>query len=442
MINSKNKLFTILIFLVLLALISTSLRLCPIPPKTKIELVFWGLWDDSDVYESFIRDYEKLNPEVKIKYYKKTYQDYEKDLLDALASGKGPDIFTVHHTEIPQYLDKISPLPQELMTVNSFQNLFMDVASFDLIKQNQIYAVPFSIDTLALFYNKDLLYSANISQPPKTWEEFKDYVEKITRYDEAGNIIHSAAAIGTAENVNRSTDMLALLMLQSGVRMVNEDKSEAICDHVVYPSSGKPFSPGKISLKFYTDFANPTKRVYTWNPRMHYSIDAFYEQLTTMMFNYSYNIETIYSKARYLNFGISEMPQIEESPSKVNYANYWAQTVSLRSKYPFQAWDFLLFIATGPKGSPGDNLKTYLKNTYRPTARRDLVNWQKENYPSLEVFVNQALTARSWYQVDSKGIEEIFVKMVEDVVLGKATIEQATKRGAAEVTVLMQKAKK
>lgn len=439
--NDKLK-FKILIFLILLALISTGLKLCPGPPKTKVELVFWGLWDDSDVYESLIKDYEKLNSGVKIEYRKLTYQDYEQELLGAMASGKGPDIFSIHHTWIPRYVDKISPVPAELMTVHQFQNLFMDVASFDFIKGGKIYAVPFSIDTLALYYNKDILYSAGLAKPPETWTEFKDYVEKITRYDEAGNIVQSAAAIGTAENINRSTDILALLMLQSGARMTNDENSEATFDHMVRPATETSFSPGEVALKFYTDFANPEKRVYTWNPRMHYSIDAFYEQEAAMMFNYSYHIETIYNKARYLNFSVSQMPQIEESPTKVNYANYWAQAVSLGSKHSFQAWDFLLFIASGPKENPGNNLKTYLKNTYKPTARRDLVNWQKENYPSLEVFVNQALTAKSWYQADSKEIEVIFSDMIEDVVLGKTTLEEAIKRGAAQVTVLMQKAKK
>lgn len=438
----KKKTFTILILLILLTLISTSFKICPGPSKTEIELVFWNLWDDSDVYESLIKDYEKLNSGVKIKYYKLTYQDYEQKLLEALASDEGPDIFSIHHTWTQQYTNKISPLPQELLTVHEFENLFMDVASFDLIKEGKIYGIPFSIDTLGLYYNKDLLYSAELAEPPKTWKEFKDYVEKITRYDEAGNIVQSGAAIGTAENINRSPDILSLLMLQSGAQMTNEQNSEATFDHVVYPAKGEPFSPGEVALKFYTDFANPTKRVYTWNPRMHYSIDAFYEQVTAMMFNYSYHIQTLYNKARYLNFGVTEMPQIEESPAKVNYANYWAQTVSLRSKHSLQAWDFLLYIAAGPKENPGNNLKTYLENTYKPTARRDLVNWQKENYPSLKVFINQALTARSWEQADTKEIDGIFAKMIEDVVLGKATVEQAVKRGAAEVTVLMQKTRK
>lgn len=436
-----KKIFTILTFLILLTLVSTSFKICPGPPKVKIELVFWSLWDDSDVYEPLIEEYEKLNKEVRIEYSKLTYQEYEQKLLDGLASGQGPDIFSIHHTWLGRYDNKISPVPQELMSTYDFQNLFMDAASFDLIKEGKVYAIPFSIDTLALYYNKDLLYSAGISQPPKTWKEFKDYVEKIIRYDEAGNIAQSAAAIGTAKNINRSTDMLSLLMLQSGAQMANEEKSEATFHHLVHPASGEPFSPGEVALKFYTDFANPTKRIYTWNPRMHYSIDAFYEQSTAMMFNYSYHIQTIYTKAPYLNFSVTEMPQIEESSTKVNYANYWAQTVSLQSKHPFQAWDFLLFIANGPKEKPGENLKTYLKNTYKPTARRDLVNWQKENYPSLKVFINQALTARSWYQADSREIENIFAEIIESVILGKATVQQAIKQGAAGVTVLMQKMK-
>jgi len=42
----------------------------------------------------------------------------------------------------------------------------------DFLYQGQPYASPLSINTLALFYNRDLLNEAGIVLPPVTWEEF------------------------------------------------------------------------------------------------------------------------------------------------------------------------------------------------------------------------------------------------------------------------------
>ncbi len=152
---------------------------------------------------------------------------------------------------------------------------------------------------------------------------------------------------------------------------------------------------------------------------------------TAMMINYSHHIDTIRAKSPYLNFGIAPVPQIKGREFDINYSNYWGLTVSKNAKYPEEAWKFLLYI------SRSDNLKKYLEKAKRPTPRRDLIEWQREN-PDLGVFANQALSARSWYQADNQAIETIFANMVESVVLGAETIEQALEKAADQITILMR----
>ena len=71
------------------------------------ELEFWGVYDDSDIYKELIEDFNRKYPRVKINYYKKNYATYENDLLNAIATGRGPDIMFLHHTWVPKYEDKI-----------------------------------------------------------------------------------------------------------------------------------------------------------------------------------------------------------------------------------------------------------------------------------------------------------------------------------------------
>ena len=322
------------------------------------------------------------------------------------------------------------PQADGFLNFETFRDIFVDVAFQDFVDEDGIYAIPFYVDTLALYYNKDFFNSAAIPMPPATWDEFLNDVEKLTKRDKWGNIERAGIAMGTAENINRSTDILSLLMLQTGAEMTDEAHTKAAFNQVTY-LEGQSFRPGTDALRFYTDFSNPTKRIYSWNRQMPYSIDAFYQGKAATMINYSHRINTIKSRSPYLNFGIASVPQIKDRKFDVNYANYWGQAVSKKSRYPEAAWKLILYLARK------ENVKMYLQAAKRPTSRRDLIQWQKDA-TNLDVFASQALSAKSWYQADSSAIERIFADMIESVVLGAATVEQAINKTADQVNVLMK----
>ena len=394
----------------------------------KVELEFWGVFDDSDVFQTLIADFNETYSNIKINYYKKNSQTYEKDLLEAMATGRGPDIFMIHHTWANRYQDKIWGVPSGLLTLKEFQDSFVDVVVNDFLIDNYITALPLSVDTLALYYNKDIFNTNGIPQPPQTWEEFLTTVEKITIQDDRGNIERAGAALGTSRNINRSTDILSLLMIQSGAQMINEQTNKAAFNQIVN-LNGQSFNPGERALEFYTDFANPLKSVYTWNTRVDYSIDAFYKGEVAMMFNYSYNLPTVRAKSPYLNFDIAPMPQIKSSEKDVNYANYWGMTVSHNTEDINEAWQFIVWL------TQKENAQKYLELTKKPTARRDLIFSQKDD-TDLGVFAQQSLTAYSWPQVDNLSIETVLADMIESVVLGQATINEAINKAVNDINGL------
>ncbi|MBI2062497.1 MAG: extracellular solute-binding protein [Candidatus Yanofskybacteria bacterium] len=396
-------------------------------------LEFWGVFDDRSAFDKVIRDFQAQNPGIKVLYQQFSYEDYERSLIDALASGTGPDIVMIHNTWLPKHGDKLKALPatipglkQPLLTIQSYKADFVDVAFNDFVFNNQIFALPLYVDTLALFYNKDILNSAGITRPPRDWEEFNSDVETITRLDNSGQIIQSAAAIGTARNINRSTDLLSALMIQTGVRMTDADNMGASFAGRV---SNTPV--GELALKYYTDFANSSVRTYTWNDIQHYSVDAFTEGKTAMMFNYSHQAEVLKNKSSRLNFGIAPMPQVSSTDIK-NYANYWGVGVSTGSKNPNEAWKFTAYLASK------EGAQSYLSETLRPSARRDLIELQKNDL-DLGVFAVQALSARSWYQIDNTAIESIFADMIDDVNFRRSSAKDSIENAESRVNVLMQR---
>lgn len=418
------------IAVVLIILLAVGLRKDLNPEPASLEV--WAVYDSREAWGEFIDSYQKENKHISIDFKVKSFNNYEEELIDAFAAGEGPDIFYFHNTWLPKHKSKLNPMPQseEFITARDFENTFMDTAHVDFVDESKIYALPLYIDTLALYYNKNLLSTAGISSPPTTWSKFIEDVEALTKRDQWGNITQSGAAIGTAENINRSTDILFLLMLQTGTKMTDDNNNKAVFNQASYLEK-ESFSPGKEALRFYTDFANPNKRAYCWNRQMSYSIDAFYQGKAAMMINYSHHIQTIKDKASYFDFDVASIPQIADREFDVNYPNYWGLAVSKTSKHSLAAWK-LISVFTQQQ-----NLQNYLEKAQRPTSRRDLVEWQAKD-PYLGIFARQALTARSWYQADSQAIEQIFASMVQSVVVGETKIEQAINKAADQVSALMK----
>jgi multiple sugar transport system substrate-binding protein len=418
--------------------------------KGKAELVIWGVFDDSDAFNPLIKSFNETYAKVKITYYKKTYTDYEKDLVDALAAGRGPDIFMIENDWLPKHVDKIAPIPstskysgEDAMTIADFKNSFVDVTAQDFIyggtdkdgnaQPERIYALPLFVDTLALYWNKDIFNSAGISAPPANWDEFNADVEKLTKRDESNNILISGASIGTVKNINRGSDILMMLMLQTGAEMVSQKKDQATFDKAVL-AENQLYQPGLNSLQFYTNFADPSKKSYTWNNNLDYSIDAFSQGKSAMMINYSFHISTIKAKQPHLRFGIASVPQPKDAQIDVTYPNYWGMTVSASADANKQtyAWIFLKWLTQQTQA------QQYLDKTMRPTARRDLVAHQQDDL-ELGVFAKQSLTARSWFEVDNLAISAIFDEMIDSVNNGKLDAAQAVSQGASQVSILMAK---
>ena len=437
--------------------------------KYNLELEVWGLFDDSDVYNNIFNVYTTyVNTNVaRINYRKFTPDTYKKELIDALATGQGPDIFLIHNTWLPIFGDKVLPAPAQILDEKRFKENFVDVVSDDFLYQGQVYAAPLSINTLALFYNQDLFNEAGIVSPPTTWEEFVADSKKMTRTTVGNNVSRSGAILGTAYNINRSVDIVSALMMQGGAKMVDMERGIAFFDNVVKVEE-ENISAGENALDFYTQFARNSSSMYSWNMNSHYSLDAFSEGWAAMMLNYSWNIATIQAKSPNLKFSVAPMPQLEGKQT-INYANYWAFTVSknkiLNANYAqskslssisnearvAEAWKLISFLTTKMTGTALDVAKQkgaismdydptieYLKKVNTPAARRDLIEMQKKD-PVMGVFAVQNLTAKSWYQIDPEAVEAIFLNMIDEVNKGKSTVREAIKSAGARVTRLMEK---
>lgn len=383
-----------------------------------VTLTYWRVFDGDASIRQIITVYQRLHPNVKIDYRKLRFEEYEREIVNALAEDRGPDIFSIHNTWVDRYLTKIEPMPPEV-AVASFvekgtiqkkteavldvkkgtnprevREKFIDVVASDVLRsmegQERVMGLPYFVDVLALFYNKDSFNNAGIGAPPRNWEEFRtmagsEYLTQLN--DQTGEIVSSAAAIGGSGNIQRAPDILATLMMQNGAQMT--DGSMITFDKVPRSLADSSVHPSVNALTFYTDFASPATDLYTWREDFSDSFEVFQQGLTAMMFGYSYHAQTLRDLQPRLRYGIVPVPQLNPSQQAVS-ANYWIETVSKKTKSKDYAWDFIMF------ATAAEQAKLFLAETKKPTALRELIEEQKQQdimYP----FASQLLVAKNWF---------------------------------------------
>ena len=151
-----------------------------------------------------------------------------------------------------------------------------------------------------------------------------------------------------------------------------------------------------------------------------------------MMISYSYMIPTIKDKAPNLNWDVAAIPQTSEAANKINFANYWGESVSKSSKNSAAAWDFLNFIS-----QKAELTKYYAKHKV-VSSRKDML---PDQYPDTDigVFAENALTARSVYKKDANQFEGVFLQMIDYVILRNQAAKDALRNAVQQINLTLQK---
>ncbi|PIT93376.1 MAG: hypothetical protein COU06_00185 [Candidatus Harrisonbacteria bacterium CG10_big_fil_rev_8_21_14_0_10_38_8] len=419
---SKNQILLIFAGVVIVVvgfyLVFSNLRRSNVAVTANLEV--WGVFDsEKAINDSLIADFVKANPDVAIIYKQKNPLTYEEELVNALASGTGPDIFMVKNTWIPKHGNKLIPLGFDNLPIERVRSLFPKVVESDFVRGDGTYALPLYIDTLTMFYNQDLFDKAGIAEPPATWEELTADLRKLTLFNQRGGIVTAGVAIGGSEkNINKAVDLLYLIMLQNKTPMITGNRAD-------FARGG-----GEEAVNFYTQFTRSNSSFYTWDPTLHYSIDSFAQGDVGIIFNYGYQLFNIRQKNPFLRIGISPMIQ-KDYLKPVNYADYWGLGVSRSSSNPSVSWQFILESTTNQ-----DVSTKYLNAAQRLPALRSVISAIPED-TEIGIFTRQALTAVSWPQVDPTENDLIFSDMIDNIVNGRATVKQALNQAETQINSLI-----
>jgi ABC-type glycerol-3-phosphate transport system substrate-binding protein len=401
----------------------------------KGSLTVWGTLPFASVAQ-VITSVNTTYKDVRIEYVEKDEKTFQANLVNALASGVGPDIVFISPSDVIVNHDRLVAVPFTALPEALFKDTFIDQASLYLDSTGTL-SFPFIVNPLVMFYNRDMLSSSFIVAPPKTWEEVLLAAKKITVKDDAGNLSVQTIALGSFDNITHAKDLLVMLMNQTGKSLIGWDPVEKkyISRFSTPDATG---SSGVVNaLNFYTSFSNTADDShYSWNPTLPNDRDQFLSGKLAFYFGYGSEVADLRKKNPNLNFGVTMVPQRKNASTKAVYGKMTG--VSILKMSPNQA--VALPVAQAMVSQDAINAYLAADPRYAP-ARKDMLAQPPED-AILTTIYNSAIISKSFLDPDPEKTSALFKKFIDQIHAGLARSEDILSPGNLLITDILEKVQK
>ena len=311
-----------------------------------VTIEYWQYFFDArvDAMNRLIQQFEAANPDVRVIHNSDIpYADFRDKIAASAPAGVGPDVATMFYGWVPAWVDAgyLIPLPEEEFPAAILESEFSPMVANSKF-QGEYWAVPTAVRTLALFWNKDLFAEAGLDpeQPPQTLDEMLEYAQKLTQYDDDGNILVQGfppAMPGQAHHWFRE-----VLLRQYGGEPYSEDNKTVLWN-----------SPeGCEAFTWLAEFE--TVHNTGSNDLFEDATQAFLQGKSALHIDGSFRLGSIERNAPDLNFGVTELP-VGPNEESHTFGSYWTHGITRRAaEDPARleaATRFLKFITTAEAGT-------------------------------------------------------------------------------------------
>lgn len=405
-------------------LVTLALALTVTASAAPVTLTYWQYDYASKVstMNDLIKQFEAQNPDIKIKQETFPYDAYNQKVASSVPAGQGPDVVNLFYGWLPQYVDSgyLQPLPGKDFPTAAIERDFVPMIKTSKIG-GKYYALPTSVRTLAVFYNKDLFKASGVLTPPRTWEEFIAASQKIVkgappRFTQLG--------FGIQPDGQDYHMLREVLVRQYGGSPYSADGKQ-----VTYDSAA-----GLKAMTFYTELYTKYKLgTPNFFPGNNSYRDAFIAGKVGMIIDGSFAVATIQKGAKF-NWGVLNLPTFSGSSVRSNFGSYWVNGITKNAKGDKldAAVKFLKFLTSA------ETQRTWLKNVGEiPAGKKLSSDATLRRDPVYGPFVAALPFAHSTLFVDEAGQRKAWVDAINSVILQGATPASALKRAAADEQKLL-----
>jgi len=241
MIRKKNvwgMVFLIGVFIV-------SAMSVPVFAKTSVEIT-WIEWVTPEVGDEAVAPvlakFEQENPDIKVRRISMPYSPVHDKIIALHAAGEVPDVLNMAMFWVAEFAEMNVIEPLDAYFVREGEGFTDQFVPGPLTPwKGKTYNLPFTAGSLGLFYNKRMFRESGIEGPPKTWEEFIEIAQKVTKPGKLQYAI--TAAMRTQPPVEPLTSVIPYIY-QAGGELVQNGKA-------VFDSK-----EGVKALQLYVDLVN------------------------------------------------------------------------------------------------------------------------------------------------------------------------------------------
>src|SRR3989344_1194635 len=392
------------------------------------EVTLWGSVPKATM-QTLITDNLRAEKSVSIKYVEKRAETFSSDFVEALASGNGPDMVILPQDELVKNLNKLSVIPYGTILERDFKNTFIEEGEMFLRPEGMV-AMPFIIDPIVMYWNRDIFTSALLAAPPSLWSEFYSLAPKITVRDQSGNITRSFVSFGEYRNISNVKELLSILLMQAGSPVV-ESKNGALRASLVTQGPTDIENPVITAVRFFTEFSKSNKDSYSWNRSLPQSRSMFEAGDLALYFGYASEYQSIKQKNPHLNFDVAVVPQVSRTAKKLTFGRIYGVAIVAAGKNQAGA----LRATTLLSGSGVITGISELLNL--PPVRRDLILVRPTD-PASSVFYDSALISRAWYDPSPADTNLIFMNMIDSVNSGRSSMNEALAVAHSSLSKILQ----
>jgi len=426
---SKFQLITLAIFIVAIiaGVIAFAMYKGTTHPNRLPPITIWGTFP-SDTFNKYVAQINStLSDPLVIKYVEEKPANFSQDFISALARGTGPDAILISADRMLPHEDKITPISYQSISQRTFVDTYIQEANIYLSAKG-ILAIPFTIDPLVMFWNRDVFDAAGVATYPRFWDEFTALNKKLTVKDQNGTIRKSAIALGDFNNVTNAREIFASLLMQLG-NPITEADSRGVVQSTLGASDKTSPIP---AIQFFSQFVNPTNVNYSWNRSMSDSKKAFLTGTVATYFGFASELKDLRVRNPNLNFDVASLPQARSGGVKATYGKLQGFSL-VRSSPNISSALKTVAILTDPQ-----YMKKLAQTLYAASPRRDvLAQGSSDQY--LSIFNQSALISKTWLDVDPSRSEQLFGDMINSFTSGEKTIFQTIKDTADQYDIILRK---
>jgi len=390
------------------------------------QVTIWGTLPAAPITQT-LQELSDADPDFEqVSYVEKDPATIADELVEALAAGGGPDLYVIRDDDAYESRDRVAILPYESLSRERFESTFIDAAS-PYLGQAGVIGIPLVADPLVLYWNRDILSNAGYAKPPAYWDEINEFTRIVTKRSESGGIGVSALSFGEYQNVQHAKEIVGMLILQAGGVLTSYDTEGRLVSALSLSGAGG-LQAATNALRFYTEFADPSKEKYTWNRSLPNSRQAFAAGDAALFIGLYSEAKDIQTTNPNINFSLAPIPQRRDVHA-VGGGYVYALAIPRTAKNRTGATAIAYKLA-------GDSASELLSERLGlASARRDVL---AKRPPKNELLNSQTVIMRSWVDPATSETDTIFRGMIEDTTSGAFQLSDALQRADRQLQNLLQ----